>query len=260
MKLKLEMVINFIENCDTAIQFTLLLSVIYQFFVYISIFIYTLKYRTHRMNLKCIAYFKDLPIYNKFVFICFTIFCAIPNKIYVNNGIHGFFVSFSIFLIIVLAHIFPVLILLYIMFWIFVLDSYFFAIAYQSISIYSNFVNKQLFNGDTQFSKEYFDFFWGNMSKGGASNGKMGIYGTLLGSIYTAARAAEISYRRSKGQLDLNAYYANPETTKPKNVEEWLAIRRKIENDIVDRETVILKAEKRVQEIGGEFIKWVKDL
>ena len=154
------MIIDFIENCGTVLQFSLLLSVFYQIFVYISVFIYTLKYRTHPMSLKCIAYFKDLPIYNKFVFICFTIFCAIPNKIYVNNGIHGFFVSFSIFLIIVLAHIFPVLILLYVMFWIFVLDSYFFELAYQSSHVYKNFVNKQLFNGDIKFAKKYFAFFF----------------------------------------------------------------------------------------------------
>ena len=144
------------------------------------------------------------------------------------------------------------------MFWVLVAESYFFALAYQSISIYRNFVNKQLFNGDTQFSKEYFDFFWGNMSKGGASRGKLGIVGSLFGAIYSGIRSAESRFVRSHGKLETYGYYERLRT-KPKNIDEFFKLRDKMEDKIIDKETVILKTEKQVQEIGGEIVKWIKD-
>ena len=258
MQLKIEIISGFLETCGSVAQFSLLFYVVDQIVVFIGFLIYTLKYKTHPMSLKCIAYFKDLPIYNKFVFICFTIFCAIPNKIYVNNGINGFFVSFSIFLLIVLSHIFPALILIYLMFWVLVAESYFFALAYESISVYRNFINKHLFNGDTKFAKEYFSFFWGNMSKGGSSRGKLGIFGSLVGTVYSGIRIAESRFVRAQGKIETYEYYERLRT-QPKNVDEFFKLRDQMEDKIIDKETVVLKAEKRVQEIGGEIVKLIKD-
>ena len=68
-------------------------------------------------------------------------------------------------------------ILLYTVFWLLVLESNFFAVFYEDNISFRNFINNNLFNGDTLFAKEYFSFFWRNVKSGGI--GKAGVVGGL---------------------------------------------------------------------------------
>lgn len=87
-------------------------------------------YYRHTFFIEWKNYFKSLPSFNKIIIIWFTTFYAIPNKLFVNNNLSKFSIALFIFLIIVISNIFAPFILLYILFWIIILESYFFAVVY----------------------------------------------------------------------------------------------------------------------------------
>ena len=61
-----------------------------------------------------------------------------------------------------------------------------------SKNYYRNFIHKRLFNGDINFSKKYFSFFWGNMDVGGIAKSKAGAVETFVGGMYHATRKSEV--------------------------------------------------------------------
>ena len=85
-------------------------------------------YWKHTVYQECKNFFSRLPIYNREPAIWFTIGFAIPNKVFINNNANKLLLAFVIFSVITLSRVFIPFILLYISFWVMVLESYFFAL------------------------------------------------------------------------------------------------------------------------------------
>lgn len=253
--MKLKLIWEFFLSCNSFIQFVL----IFEFFEFMVVFIgflyFYLVYYNHSMILKFMSYFKQLPIYNKILTIWFSVIFAIPNKIFVNNGLNKFVITFSIFLVVIISHVFVPFILLYIMFWVLVLESYFFAVAYENNISFRNVINNNLFNGNSQFAKEYFNFFWGNMRSGGSGASKAGVVGSILSGLYSIARNNEKTHVRVQGHIETQSYLNNA-ASKPETPLDVMALHIKTENRVFERDTIILKTEKRAQELASKALEW----
>jgi len=253
--MKLNLIWKYVLSCNSFILFILTLRFVEFTVVLIGFLCFVLMYYNHSIITKFKYHFKQLPIFNRILAIWFSIFFAIPNKIFVSNNLSKLSITFFIFLIIIISNVFAPFILLYIIFWINVLESYFFAMLYESNVSFRKFVNNKLFNGDEVFAKEYFSFFWGNMNSGGAGKARSGVVGTLLGGLFNIARNQEKTHVRVQGQIETQTYIKNA-IQKPKTPEESMAIQNKVENHIIERDTVILKTEKQMKDFGQKAWDW----
>ena len=247
--MKYNLIIEYILSCNTLVLFVAIFQFIDFLVVLIGFFCFGLMYRNYSIVAKFKDRFAKLPIFNRVLAIWFSIFYAIPNKIFVNNTLSKLSVTLSIFLIIVISNFFAPFILLYIIFWMSVLESYFFAIYYEKNVSFRKFVNNKLFKGDDAFAKEYFSFFWGNIDSGGAGKIKSGVAGTLLGTFFHVTMNQEKTHVRVQGQFETQTLIKNSEY-KPKTPQEVFALQKEVENHIIDRDTVILKVEKNIHELG----------
>ena len=102
---KLKLIFEFFVSCNSFIKFILIFDFVEFMVIFIGFLYFNLVYYNHPMIIKCRAYFKQLPIYNKILAIWFSIVFAIPNKIFVNNKLDKFVVTFSIFLIILISNL-----------------------------------------------------------------------------------------------------------------------------------------------------------
>ena len=136
------MITEFFISCNNFAKFILIFEFVEFMIVLISFLHFNLRYYHHSMTIKCRFYFKQLLTLNRIFVIWFSIFYAIPNKIFVSNNLNKFSVTFFIFLIIAISNIFAPFILLDIIFWVLVLESYFFAIFYENSIFFRNFINK----------------------------------------------------------------------------------------------------------------------
>ena len=250
--MKLNLIWKYVLSCNSFILFILTLEFVEFIVVLIGLLCFGLMYYNHSIIAKFKYHFKQLPIFNRILAIWFSIFYAIPNKIFVSN----LSVTFFIFLIIIISNVFAPFILLYIIFWINVLESYFFAIFYESNVSFRKFVNNKLFKGDEVFAKEYFSFFLGNMNSGGAGKARSGVVGTLLGGLLNVARNQEKTHVRVQGQIETQTHTENF-IQKPKTPEELMTIQKKVEDHIIERDTVILKIEKQMKDFGQKAWDWL---
>jgi hypothetical protein len=253
--MKLNLISEYVLSCNSFILFILTLELVEFIVVLISLLCFGLMYYNHSITAKFKYHFKQLPIFNRILAIWFSIFYAIPNKIFVSNKLSKFSTTFFIFLIILISNVFAPFILLYIIFWINVLESYFFAMFYESNVSFRKFINNKLFKGDDAFAKEYFSFFWGNMNSGGAGKVRSGAVGTLLGGLFQVARNQEKTHVRVQGQIETQTHIKNA-VQKPQTPEESMAIQKKVEDHIIERDTVILKTEKQVRDFGQKALDW----
>jgi hypothetical protein len=67
---------------------------------------------------------------------------------------------------------------------------------------FRNFIIKNLFNENINFSKKYFNFFWDNLNAGGAGKSKAGVTETILGGFYKTGRNQEQSHVRTQKQIE----------------------------------------------------------
>jgi len=252
---KSNLVYSYVAKFESTFKFLIFYEFLELLVILVSCIFFIFMYSNNSMNLKLKIYFEKLPIFNKFFFILFTVCYGIPNKIWVNNKLSSIVVSFSIFLIIVSSNVFPIMILLYVIFWITVLESYLFAILYEDRASFRNFINNNLFNNNISFSKDYFSFFWGNMNSGGAGKGRAGIFGTILGGLYNAGRNQERNHVREQGKIEAQQHINNS-TNKPKTPQESLDFQKKVEDHVIDRDTIILKGEKQVKIGVDKFLDW----
>jgi hypothetical protein len=253
--IKVNLISDYVLSCSSFILFILALDFVDFIVVFISLLCFGLIYYNHPITTKCNFYFKQLPVFNRILVIWFSIFYAIPNKIFVSNNLSNFSVTFFIFLIIVISNIFAPFILLYIIFWINVLESYFFAVCYESNVSFKEFINNMLFKGDDTFAKEYFSFFWGNMNSGGKGKVRTGVIGTLLGGLFQVARNQEKTHVRVQGQIETQIHMKNI-VQKPQTFDESLVMQKKLEAHIIERDTVILKTEKLIWDFGQKALNW----
>ncbi len=253
--LKFDLIIKYILSCNSFLWFMLALELVESLLVLISLLYFGLMYSNHAIAAKLKYYFKQLPVFNKILVIWFSISYAIPNKIFVNNNMSKLSVTLSIFLLIVISNLFAPFILLYIIFWTIVLESYFFAASYENNVSFRKFVNDKLFKGNDAFAKEYFGFFWGNMRSGGEGKTRAGVVGTLLGGLFQIARSQEKTHVRVQGQIETRTQIQNA-TQKPQTPQDALAMQKDVEQHIIERDTVILKLEKKIWDFGQKAFDW----
>ena len=252
---KIKLILEYLSEFENIFKFIVIYELMELLVILGSVVYFMVVYSNCLTASQLSVYVKKLPGVNKIFFIWFTLFYAIPNKIWVNNKISPFGVVFLIFLVIAFSSVFPVLILLYILFWVTVLESYFFAVLYEDNVSFRKFVDNILFKNDTIFAKEYFNFFWGNMNSGGAGKGKAGVVGTILGGLYKVGRGHEQTHVREQAGKEMKQHIENAQE-KPKTAEESLALQKKVEDHVVDRDTIILKGEKQLKHLSEKAVNW----
>jgi hypothetical protein len=126
---------------------------------------------------------------------------------------------------------------------------------YESNVSFRKFVNNKLFKENDTFAKEYFSFLGGNMNSGGAGKARAGVIGTLLGGLFQVARNQEKTHVRVQGQIETQTHIRNA-VQKPQTPEESMAIQKKVEDHIIERDTVILKTENQVRDFGQKSLDW----
>lgn len=159
---KITILIEYFSEFDDILLFVIFYKFIELGVVFLSVILFIIIYWENFIQTN-FNHFNSLPIKNKFFLVWFTVFFAIPNKIFINNKIPSILTASIVFMMIVLSNVSPLFILIYIIFWITVLESYFFAVSYEEKVSFKKFVNIVLFQNNTIFAKEYFNFFWGNI-------------------------------------------------------------------------------------------------
>ena len=82
------------------------------------------------------------------------------------------------------------------------------------------------------------------MNSGGAGKVRSGAVGTLLCGLFNIARNQEKTHVRVQGQIETQIHINNV-VQKPETPEQALAIQKKVEDHILERDTIILKTEKQ---------------
>ena len=220
--------------------------------IFLSFISFFILFWENPIHTRMYKHFQKLSFKNKIFFAWFTIIYAIPNKILINNRLSSFTTSFIIFLILVISYIFPIFSLFYLIFWITVLESYFFAILYKEKEYFKKFIDGKLFVNNLAFGKDYFSFFWGNMDKGGAGKGRAGFIGTLFGGLYKLARDHEKARLREQTKQEMTQHIANAKQ-KPQTAQESLQLQKDVEDHIIDRDLPILSTEKKLKNAAQAF-------
>ena len=241
----------FYNNVQDKVVFLLCFCLIEMITIFFSFFLFFIFFRGNSINTKIVNHVKKIPLINKLFFTWFTIFYAIPNKIIINNNFSSFKTSFIIFLILVTSFLFPIFILFYIIFWISVLQSYFFAVIYSENNYFKNFIDSKLFVNDLSFNKYYFDFFWGNMTSGGAGKAAGGLIGTFLGGLYKMSKDHEKENLRYNTKIEMEIHVNNAKH-KPQTAHESLQLQKNVENHIIERDCPILYTEQQISKFGNK--------
>jgi hypothetical protein len=255
---KIEILLRYIEQFDTILLFIMFYKVLEVVIVLLSILIFGLFYWKNFKQINFNGY-RFLPVKNKVLLILFTLFFAVPNKVLINNRIPAIITAITVFLIVAVSSFFPLFILVYVNFWVTVLESYFFAVFYEENLTFTNFVNKTLFKNDAMFAEEYFSYFWGNMSLGGGGKGRAGAVGSAVGALYKIAREHEKTLVRDRSKEEAARYIASAQE-KPKTAREAFELQKEIEEHVLKRDTTILNGERFVINSFDKVQKWFQDL
>jgi hypothetical protein len=217
--------------------------------IFLSLVLFSILYWNHSINVLMYSNFKELTFKNKVFFLWFTIFFAIPNRIIINNKVHNFLTGFVIFLILVLSNVFPVCIILYVIFWTSVIESYFFALFYLEKKSFKDFFDGRLFGENQTFSQDYFCFFWGDMASGSVRKGVTAAYATVGAWLFRLERVSECENVRFRTQVEMPKLVALAKN-KPATAQEALEFQKTVENHIIDRDCPILSTEKAIKGVA----------
>ena len=163
--------------------------------------------------------FDSLPAKKKIWIMSFTLYFAIPNRIYVYSQPSAVFIGLIIFFLTSLTLVFQSSLILFIFSILgFTVQSFVISQCYKKIPFFRNTVNDKLFDNNLEFSKNYFDFFYGNMDKGsktiigylsavfGGAFSSVGIYLGELVAIDNIAQletTLQLAERRDNGETIL---------------------------------------------------------
>jgi hypothetical protein len=255
---KILVLINYVKEFDTIFLFVIFYQVLEVVIVLLSIIIFILFYWRNFRKISFNKSILSLPLKNKFVLVWFTLFFAIPNKILVNNRIPSSITAIIVFLIILVSNFFPVFILIYVNFWITVLESYFFAVFYEEKISFKIFVNRTLFQSNTVLAKEYFTYFWGNTYSKGVRKVRAGAGGSVIGALYKIAREHEKSIVRERSKEETTRHIANSQE-KPKTPHDAFELQKELEEHVLKRDTTILNGERFVKNNFDKVLHWFQD-
>lgn len=135
--------------------------------------------------------YKILPTKNKMLLGFFTIYYGIPNKIFINHGLHIVLHSSIVIVIFLLSIIIPFLNLFIFFGFLCAIESYLFAVFYEENEKFKNFVLTYLFHNNSDFAESYFAYFWGNMKKASEMAVKSGVAGAVVREIWNSRVANE---------------------------------------------------------------------
>ena len=126
--------------------------------------IYIFMEKDHVFIYRMSLHLEAMTLIRKLLFIIFTIFAAIPNKIWINVKIHYAVVFIVSAIIYFLGFTFPFLFFCQAAYFLLSLQSIIFGLSYKHSESFKKFINRMVFGDlDNPFVKEYFDWFWGDM-------------------------------------------------------------------------------------------------
>jgi hypothetical protein len=256
---RFKLAVNYYSEFPEVFQFIAFLELLEVVTIFLCIILFFILFWGNSINSLIYKHFKKLSFKNKIFFAWFTIVFAIPNKIIINNKAPNFLTSLIVFLIIVISSIFPIFILFYIIFCLNAMESYFFAMFYEERESFKKFMDSKLFENNLTFSKDYFNFFWGNMRSAGGSKSLSGLYGTVLGLCYKTARDHEKTQLRERTERSVERYLANSQK-KFETPQEAFEFEKNVENHITDRDLTFLKGEKYAIEKGTILANMIKNI
>ena len=161
----------------------------------------------------------------------FTFFLGIPSKIYINNEVSVPSTIFILFVFIFFGYfVYTPLCFIYPAFTLLAFENYSFAVLYEKKSFFKNAVDSLLFQKDKEFAKEYFLFFWGNMS----SKGKSKIYASLFGLVSTNVLRQGWLYEKKLIKYESSEKYEEYIRTDPPKMspDEYLELKRSFEKEV----------------------------
>ena len=154
-------------NQDIDLLLIQLYFISYVLMLLIAFFVFALKFILYKKDeffiKKVIPHLKKLSPMRKVIFVSFTLFSAIPNKILINTEIHFIFVFIISGLTYILGFAFPIVFFCYLSFLVFCFESFVFGVLYEYSTSYKKLINFILFgDSDEPFAAQYFQWFWGN--------------------------------------------------------------------------------------------------
>ena len=206
----------------------------------------------HSITKKVLTASKELSLYSRYILLMFTFTFAIPNKILINNGINKIYLFFGTIIIFTLGfYANPYVYCIYIMYILLALESWLFAVSYKNVFGFNKIVKKLFFNESEEedsFSKEYFDFFWGNMQRAGGDAAKAGAAAIATAIAAMRQRNAELTHVRETAQDNTQQKItADKNLGCPKSSESYEAYYAQQESKAIN-ETLVLKAERKMSE------------
>ena len=149
-----------------------------------------------------------LPNWNKLALGSFTVWWAIPNRVFIHNGLST--IQWAIVFIgwYILVYLYPLALLILLIQIELTLTSYGFAHMYQQNTWFQTKIQKWLFGGDSLYAQAYFAYFWGNM-KGSAWKSFKALASTFAvpvvvgGRVWTERQEASLEgHRRTIAYMD----------------------------------------------------------
>lgn len=176
-------VINWLINSDFIVMYSYIFVDFILLFASWGIFIllYLISTQAKTSINDFLKFSTNLPLTNKYLLFIFTLVFAIPNRIFINNGLNLYLTGFIVTLLFLLTKISPFITLPLVFYLLLAIESVVFAFFYENESkIFKTYLDNVLFGGNLQFAQQYFKFFWGNMDKAGKSAIKTGVVGWLV--------------------------------------------------------------------------------
>ena len=187
----------FFKVCFTA-NFLLLLVAAIGFFCLFII----LQKNTFLLE-KVLPFFKNLSFRQKIFFCSFTLFIAIPHKFWINNKIHRVWVVILSFIIYLMGHVYPILLVCYVMYMVLCLENAMFGLLYEKFDYFRRCVNWVIFGASEEpFALEYFEWFWGNMFRAAIQKGTtVGVAALALEAERTRENYLKVAYADRQTEL-----------------------------------------------------------
>ena len=94
------------------------------------------------------------------------------------------------------------------------------------------------------------------MNSGGASKGRAGLIGTIVGGLYKYARDHEKAQLRDRTKHEMAQHVTNAQH-KPQTAQESLQLQKEVEDHIIDRDFPIISTKKAVKNAAKAFADYM---
>ena len=248
-----------LSNPDFIVMYTyifidfILVSV--SWLIFISLYFISIQDKTSINNL--LKFSSNLPVINKYLTYTFTITFAIPNRIFINNGLNPYLTGFIVTFLFLLTKISPFITLFLAFYLLLAVESVVFAFFYENESkTFKIYLDNVLFDGNPQFSEQYFKFFWGNMDKAGKYALKTGLAGWLVRLGWNTV--TELEDRHAQEEAERRLAKAVQSANTPASPQDVLAMTEKEKEKIMKKKAPFLNTEdflkNKVREVTDNIL------